>query len=83
LLRSLLKSRILCVSKYLYVSRAWWGTSVISALGRQIQEDQELETSLGYTMRPDLKKARAGVGGRVLTGFEAYHFNNNSKTAKK
>jgi hypothetical protein len=51
LLRSLLKSRILCVSKYLYVSRAWWGTSVISALRRLRWEDQEFEAPLGYITR--------------------------------
>jgi hypothetical protein len=32
------------------LSRAWWYTSVISALGRLRQEKHKLESSLGYTV---------------------------------
>jgi hypothetical protein len=31
---------------------AWWYTTVIPALGKLRQEDQEFEDSLGYTVRP-------------------------------
>jgi hypothetical protein len=34
--------------------------TITSALGRQRQEDWEFEASLSYTVRPCLKKPRAG-----------------------
>jgi hypothetical protein len=39
---------------------AWWYTSVILALRKLRQEDQEFETSLDYTARTCLKKYTFG-----------------------
>jgi hypothetical protein len=38
------------------MSRAWWYTSIIPALRRLRQENFKFETSLGYLVRPCLKK---------------------------
>jgi hypothetical protein len=37
-------------------SQAWWFTTVILAFGRLRQEDHKFEVSLGYIVRPYLKK---------------------------
>jgi hypothetical protein len=44
---------------------AWWDTSVSPALRRWRQEDQEFKTSLGYRIRPCLKKKKKKVRGEV------------------
>jgi hypothetical protein len=38
--------------------RAWWGRSAILAPRRLRQEEQEFQTSLGYTVRPRLRKSK-------------------------
>jgi hypothetical protein len=40
------------------MSQVWWHTSAIPAFGRLMQEDTEFKVSLGYTMRPYLKKSK-------------------------
>jgi hypothetical protein len=46
-------------------SQAWWGTPLISALGRWRQDNRVFETSLGYTARLSQKnknKNKTGLG---------------------
>lgn len=41
----------------------WWGVSVIPALGRQRPRDYNVETSLGYIVRPRQSHRERGGGG--------------------
>jgi hypothetical protein len=42
--------------KFLISTQVWWHMHVIPALGKERQEDCELEVSLGYTANSCLKK---------------------------
>jgi hypothetical protein len=48
-------------------SRAWWYTPLIPVLRRQKQEDHEFKISLGYLVRPSLKKKAKVPGVAVYT----------------
>jgi ubiquinone/menaquinone biosynthesis C-methylase UbiE len=50
--------KIFSVYKVDHFSQAWWCMSIIPALGRLKQEDHKNYTSLGYTVRPHLKRAK-------------------------
>jgi hypothetical protein len=48
------------------LSWEWWYMSIIPALGRLRQEDHELEASLGYIVRPCLKKRKRKKSEQII-----------------
>lgn len=53
--------------------------SVKLGLGRQRQEGQESETSLGYTLEPCLKRKKKMVRKRGVQWVDESQVNNNNK----
>jgi hypothetical protein len=66
----------ICTVYVFILNQAWWYTPVIPALGRLMQEDLEFTVSLGYGVRPNLKKKKKKER-KILKSYVAYSSKNH------